>query len=44
MENYENKHVRSVGQYEARHRKYMKLNLGGGHAYYRSSDYAAVVA
>jgi hypothetical protein len=38
VENYENEHVRRVGQGEARHRKYKKLKLGGGQAYDRSSD------
>jgi hypothetical protein len=27
-----------IGQGEARHRKYKRLKLGGGHAYDRSSD------
>jgi hypothetical protein len=37
-QNYDKKHVRSVGQGEARRRKYKRLKLGGGEAYYRSSD------
>jgi hypothetical protein len=36
--------ILSIGQGEARHRKYKRLKLGGGQAYDRSSDYAAVVA
>jgi hypothetical protein len=44
VQNHENEHVRGIGQGEARHRKYKNLNLGGGEAYDRSSDYAAVVA
>jgi hypothetical protein len=39
-----NEHVRSIGKEEARHRKYKGLELGGGQAYDRSSDCAAVVA
>jgi hypothetical protein len=38
MQNHENKHVRGIGQGEARHRKYRRLKLGGGQAYDRSSD------
>jgi hypothetical protein len=30
--------VRSIGQGEARHRKYKRIKLGGGQAYDRSSD------
>jgi hypothetical protein len=44
IQNHENEHVRSIGQGEARQRKYKRLKLGGGQAYDRSSDYAAVVA
>jgi hypothetical protein len=44
IENRENEHVRSIGQGEARHKKYKKLNFGGGQAYDRSNDKAAVVA
>jgi hypothetical protein len=44
VQNHENEHVCSIGLGEARHRKYKRLKLGGGHAYDRSSDYAAVVA
>jgi hypothetical protein len=40
----ENEHVRSIGQGEARHRKYKRLKLGGGQDYDRSCDKAAVVA
>jgi hypothetical protein len=35
--NHENEHVRSIGQSEARHRKYKSLKLGGGQAYDCSS-------
>jgi hypothetical protein len=38
IQNYENEYVRSIGQGEARHRKYKRLKLGGGQAYGRSSD------
>jgi hypothetical protein len=38
IRNDENEHVRSIGQGEAKHRKYKRLKLGGGQAYYRSSD------
>jgi hypothetical protein len=38
MQNHGNENVRSIGQGEARHRKYKKLKLGGGKAYDRSSD------
>jgi hypothetical protein len=31
-------HDRDIGQSEARHRKYKRLELGGGQAYDRSSD------
>jgi hypothetical protein len=44
IQNHENEHVRIIGQGEPRHRKYKRLKLGGGQAYDRSSDYAAVVA
>jgi hypothetical protein len=36
IQNHENEHVRSIGQGEIRHGKYMKLKLGGGQAYHRS--------
>jgi hypothetical protein len=36
VRNYENEHVYSIGQGEARHRKYKKLYLGCGQAYGRS--------
>jgi hypothetical protein len=36
IQSHEN--VRNIGQGEARHRKYKRLKLGGGHAYDRSSD------
>jgi hypothetical protein len=38
IQNHENEHVRSVGQGEARHRKYKRLNLDGDQADDRSSD------
>jgi hypothetical protein len=38
IQSHENEHVRSIGQGEARHRKYERLKLGGGQAYDRSSD------
>jgi hypothetical protein len=44
IQNHENTNVRNFGQGEARHRKYKRLKLGGGQAYDRSSDQAAVVA
>jgi hypothetical protein len=37
IQNHENENVRYIGQSEARHRKYKRLKLGGGHAYDRSS-------
>jgi hypothetical protein len=36
--NHENETVRFIGQGEARHRKYKRLKLGGGHVYDYSSD------
>jgi hypothetical protein len=36
--NHDNENVRCIGQGEARHRKYKRLNLGGGQAYDRLSD------
>jgi hypothetical protein len=38
IQNHENENVRNIGQGEPRHRKYMRLKLGGGQAYDRSSD------
>jgi hypothetical protein len=38
IQNHDNEHVRSIGQGEARDRKYKRLKLGGGQAYDRSSD------
>jgi hypothetical protein len=38
IQNHENEHGRSIGQGEARHRKYKRLKLGDGQAYDRSSD------
>jgi hypothetical protein len=38
IQNYENEHVRSIGQDEARHIKYKRLKLGSGQAYNGSSD------
>jgi hypothetical protein len=44
IQNYENVSVCNIGQGKARHRKYKRLELGGGQAYDRSSDQTAVVA
>jgi hypothetical protein len=38
IQNHENEHVRGIGQRDARYRKYMRLKLGGGQAYDRSSN------
>jgi hypothetical protein len=38
IQNHENKHIRGIGQGEARHRKYKRLKLGGGQSYDCSSD------
>jgi hypothetical protein len=38
IQNHENEHILSICQGEARHKKYKRLKLGGGEAYYRSSD------
>jgi hypothetical protein len=38
IQNHENEHVRSIGQGEAKNRKYQGLKLGDGQAYDRSSD------
>jgi hypothetical protein len=43
IQNHKNEHVRGIGQGEARHTKYKKLEVGGGKAYDHSSDQAAVV-
>jgi hypothetical protein len=43
-QNHENANVRNIGQGELRHRKYRRLELGGGQAYDRSSDYTSVIA
>jgi hypothetical protein len=32
IQNYENEHVRDIGQGKARYRKYKRLKLGGGKA------------
>jgi hypothetical protein len=37
IQNHDNENVRNIGQGEARHRKYKRLQLGGGHVYDRSS-------
>jgi hypothetical protein len=37
IQNHENENVHYIGQGKARHRKYKRLQLGGGHAYDRSS-------
>jgi hypothetical protein len=36
--NHVNPNVRGIGQREARHRKYKRLKLVGGHVYDRSAD------
>jgi hypothetical protein len=38
LQNNKNEHIRSIGQGEARRRKYKRLKLGGGQAYDRSCD------
>jgi hypothetical protein len=38
IQNHENEHVRGIGQGQARHKKYKRLELGGGQAYDCSSD------
>jgi hypothetical protein len=38
IQNHENTHVRNIGKGEPRHRKYKRLELGGGQAYDLSSD------
>jgi hypothetical protein len=38
IRNHVNTNVRNIEQGEAPHRKYKRLNLGGGQAYDRSSD------
>jgi hypothetical protein len=38
IQNHENANVRNTGQGDARHRKYMRLKLGGGQAYGHTSD------
>jgi hypothetical protein len=38
IHNHENENVRYIGQDEARHRKYKRFELGGGHVYDSSSD------
>jgi hypothetical protein len=35
---HDNENVRNIGQGKARHRKYKRLEHGGGQAYDRSSD------
>jgi hypothetical protein len=35
---HENANVRNIGQGEARHRKYKRLQIGGGQAYDRSNN------
>jgi hypothetical protein len=43
IQNLENSHIRDIGQSEDAQRKYMRLTLGGGHAYGRSSYKIAVM-
>jgi hypothetical protein len=38
IQNHANENVRYIGQGEARHRKYKRLKLGGGHVYDCSRD------
>jgi hypothetical protein len=38
IQSHDSEGVRTIGQGEARHRKYKRLKLGGGQAYDRSSD------
>jgi hypothetical protein len=38
IQNHEDEHIRSIGEGEARQRKYKTLKLGGGKIYDRSSD------
>jgi hypothetical protein len=38
IQNHENANVRDIGKSEDRHRKYERLELGGGEAYDRSSE------
>jgi hypothetical protein len=44
IQNHENEHDHSIGQGEARHRKYKTIKLGGGQVYDRLSNSAAIVA
>jgi hypothetical protein len=44
IQNHENTNFRNIVQGEPRHRKYKRIELGGGQAYDRSSDYTTVVA
>jgi hypothetical protein len=44
IQNHENKIVHSIGQGEARHRKYKRIKLQGGHVSDCSSVETAVVA
>jgi hypothetical protein len=44
IQNHDNENGRNIGQGEARHRKYKRLKLGGGHVYDRSGVSIAVVA
>jgi hypothetical protein len=37
IQNHKNENIRNIGQGEARHRKYKRLKLGGGHVYNCSS-------
>jgi hypothetical protein len=38
IQNHENANVSKIGQGKCRDRKYKRLKLGGGEAYYHSSD------
>jgi hypothetical protein len=44
IQNHGNENIRYIGHGEARHRKYKRLKLGGGHVYDRSSVQTAFVA
>jgi hypothetical protein len=44
IQNHENAHIQNIGQGKARHRKYMRLKLGGGQAYDRSIDQTPTAA
>jgi hypothetical protein len=43
MQNHENENIPYIGQGEARHIKHKRLKLGGGHVYYCSSVWTAII-